>query len=247
MPIACVLLTAFILATLTVCGNGQAQTTADPLERVAIIGDSMSTGYGVMPGNGYHQLLGSDFNNRGWDVETFAVNGATPLRHQVCPATPEVKGCSEEGRASEYIGLPDHLREYQPTTVLVVLGGNDLLINRPANTYADDMRDLSDDIRVLAPDARIIFVLYYDVTQFNVPRYEPGTVCDIAGQCDSYQELASWAAYRTELKERAAYIDVPVIDLSGAGFNRSHVGEDLVHLNVAGHDFFYRTLSANLR
>ncbi len=231
-----------VLLLTVILTTHQAKAQAVPSPRIAIMGDSMSTGYGASPGQGYVNLLDNDYNSQGGDVEAFAVNGATALRWINCPTNPTLGGCE-----AAYAGQFDRLKNYNPTRVLITLGGNELIISRPASTYASHMQQLANKVRSLVPNASISFVRYYDITKFGFQRPAPGTICDLhQGQCNGYTTYSSWSQYGDWLRFVAAFNNIQVIDISTANFTRSHVIDDLVHLNNAGQLFYYNTLKPRL-
>lgn len=234
--------------------RAMAQTApADPLKRTAIIGDSMTTGYGASsPTNSYAAKLDRTFNEQGRDVMTFAVNGATAKRWLYCPTNPTRQGCG-----SEYSKQYEKLKAFNPTAILITLGGNELIISRPANVYASDAVALAKKLySMVNPGTATAFVRYYDITKFGFVPPTPGTTCDFMdslGDCKTTWQRQTWAQYGSALNAVAAPNGIGMIDISGDGqspeqqFVRAHVISDLVHLNDSGHTFYYTKVNGILQ
>lgn len=118
--------------------SAMAQTPPDALKRVAVIGDSITEGYGTSsPSKRYTSLLDTTLRAQGRDgVANFGISGATALRWLNCPLNPTQQGCKQPDGSTPYAGQYDRLRNYQPTTVLIALGTNELVISRSASNYA---------------------------------------------------------------------------------------------------------------
>lgn len=229
--------------------GGQAFAQADPLQRTAIIGDSMTTGYGASsPAKGYAGLLDSKFNTQGRDVMTFAVNGATARRWINCPTNPTRQGCGPE-YATQY----DKLKAFKPTAILITLGGNELTISRPAATYASDMVQLAKKLySMVTPGTATAFVRYYDITKFGFTPPAPGTTCDFMdslGGCKSSWQRQTWAQYGQALNAVANPNGISMIDISDLEqqLNKNTNFYDTVHLNDSGHIIYYNRLYSFLQ
>lgn len=217
----------------------------DILKRLAIVGDSMTVGYGASsPSKSNTGLLDATFNAQGRDVQTFAVNGATALRWLTCPTNPFQQGCS-----TEYYGQYNKLKAYQPTAVIIALGGNEMVISRPSATYANQMVQLAQRLYAyVPPNTPFAFVRYYDVTQYGYQRPAPGTVCDLPNQCSYSWPYSSWSQYGTALNATAAAKGINVIDISDMQLNKdTDFVSDHVHLNDKGHAIYYNKLNAVLQ
>lgn len=219
---------------------------ADPLQRTAIIGDSITTGHSASsPGKSYAGLLDSTFNAQGRDVQTFAVNGATALRWFYCPVYPTMRGCE----SPEYIGQYEKLKAYKPATVLIALGGNEMIISRPASTFASHMLQLAKKVHSLVPaGTNIAFVRYYDITNYGFQPTAPGSLCDFPGQCSGGWQKPTWAQYGNALTAVAAPNGVSFIDIAGMPLNKdADFISDHVHLNDSGHTIYYNRLNDYLQ
>ena len=74
---------------------------------ILVIGDSLSSGYGLLPGQGWVELLAGDLHRRGMDIDI--VNDS-------------ISGDTTAGGVTR---LPSALRRIQPDWVIIELGGND--------------------------------------------------------------------------------------------------------------------------
>lgn len=175
---------AALVALLLLVFSGTSHARSDDLNRVAIIGDSLTTGYGVPPGAGYADWI--EARTPGDNVLPVAVHGATALRWLV-----------------EYPQQLEPIRAWQPRTVLIALGGNEYFIARSPADYAQHLRELTNRVRQLAPTARIIYLHYYEIG------VRDPTVCDVAGYCQPASPPPSWFAYGVAMRDVAAgyYID----------------------------------------
>lgn len=213
-----------VLLTLAVSSvSATANAASQDVTRVAIVGDSMTTGYGVPPGQGYADLLESDA--AGDNVLPLAVNGHT-VRRWLTVSLPEL----------------DQLSDWQPTTVLIALGGNDWSIGRRTADYQTDLTYLTWHIRSRVPNARVIYWHYYPI---GIPQNP--AVCDV-WPCTP--AASTWANYATAMRDaairnQAGYIDDSVSSPSGKPWS-SFYGPDRVHLTAAGHQQLFQSIRQRL-
>lgn len=208
---------AVLVALLLLVFTGTSSARSDDLNRVAIIGDSLTTGYGVPPGAGYADWL--EARTPGDNVLPVAVNGATALRWNV-----------------EYPQQLEPIRAWQPRTVLIALGGNEYFIARSPADYAQHLRELTNRVRQLAPTARIIYLHYYEIG------IRDPAVCDVAGYCRPASPPPSWFSYGVAMRDVAAGY---YIDNAEERAWSAYLGPDRVHLTVYGHWLFAQSV-ANL-
>jgi phospholipase/lecithinase/hemolysin len=210
------LLTTFALPT-------QAGALPSDVTRLAIIGDSVATGYAVAPGTGYVDLL---------EAETPGDN-VLPLAHD---------GSTVRRWLTIYGAELDQLATWQPTTVLIALGGNDWHIGRSTADYTTDLTYLVWQVRNRVPTARVILWHYY---QIGVP--VDTKVCDV-WPCTAL--ASTWSAYATAMRNTAirnmtGYIDDSVKAPSGQAWS-TYYGADRTHLTTQGHQQLYNSIRARL-
>lgn len=117
---------ALLLATLVlVAACGKAKEDALPRGSVVLaLGDSITAGFGVAPGEAWPDLLASQ---TGWLV----VNG----------------GISGDTSGGALDRLPALLEEHGPALVLVALGGNDMLRRLPEEATIDNLGQILDMVK----------------------------------------------------------------------------------------------------
>src|SRR5262249_40553582 len=128
-----------------------AEATTTDLDRLAIIGDSLTVGYGVAAGQGYADRL--EAAAPGDNILPLAHNGATVLRW-----------------VTTYKSELDRLRAWHPSAVMVALGGNDYHIARSTAYYMRTLNLLTSEIRTRVPGVRVIFLHYYRIQVAPQPR-----------------------------------------------------------------------------
>lgn len=99
-----IILLVVTIILVAACGGKAKEEALPPGSPVVALGDSLTAGYGVAPGEAWPELLAS---RTGWAVINGGVSGDT------------------SGGALQR--LPALLEEHKPALVLVVLGGNDML------------------------------------------------------------------------------------------------------------------------
>jgi lysophospholipase L1-like esterase len=112
---------------------------------VAIIGDSLSTGYGC----------GHPYETYAWRLEWYIPGPVTRLARVGASVYDYLPG----GRFPELYGTMDRLRELQPGLVIIALGANDYgYFSRTVESYMDGMRQLTNRVREATPSSRILFI-----------------------------------------------------------------------------------------
>lgn len=208
-----------VLAALIAAPPAVAQPS--DVTRLAIVGDSLTTGYGVAAGQGYADLLEAD--DPGDNVLPLAHDGWT-VRRWLTVSLPE---------------LQQQLAAWQPTTVLVALGGNDWYNARRPGDYTLDLTYLIWHIRQQVPAARVILWHYYPL---GVP--QNAGVCDV-WPCNP--GASTWGQYGTAMVDAAVrnvtgYIDTSVRTPPWS----SYYQPDRIHLTPAGHQALHTTIRARL-
>lgn len=193
------------------------------VQRLAIIGDSFTTGYGVDANQSYVSLLEAD--DLGPNILPLAHNGSTVRKWNTI-----------------YAAELDQLMSWQPDTVLIALGGNDELIGRKPSDYQVDLTYLTWQVRVRVPNARVIYWHYYplgipqDMTQCDVWPCTPGP--------------STWHDYGDAMRQSAiinyaGYIDNSVRAPSGLPWSTYYL-PDHIHLNPGGHSQEHDDIRARL-
>lgn len=217
-------LTALLLCTALLTTAAPAAAQPSDVERVAIIGDSITTGYGVGPGQGYADLLEAD--QPGDNVLPVAHDGWT-ARRWLTASLPELR---------------QQLDQWQPTTVLVAVGGNDWYIGRKTGDYQTDLTYLIWHLRDQVPGARVILWHYYPL---GVPQDQ--AVCDV-WPCTP--TTSTWAQYGTAMRDAAVrnvtgYVDDSARAPSGQPWS-AYYSADRVHLTPEGHRQLHTSIRARL-
>jgi lysophospholipase L1-like esterase len=136
-----------LLAALPACFAGDDKKSSDvaaPTKKtkVACVGDSITAGYGVSPGNAYPSQLGRMLGAR-WDVANFGVSASTLLNNGDLPYQRQ----DAFARALEF----------KPDIVLIMLGSND---TKPQNwksiaEFAADYKNLIGKFAALESKPRV--------------------------------------------------------------------------------------------
>lgn len=223
-------LVTLILTSLALVACGTEATAAPPsqlglnLTRTAVIGDSLTEGIGASPGQSYAALVDTAYARDGGDLRPYAVGGATALRW-----------------LEEYPSRLNGMALYRPTTVVVELGGNEYLLGRGTDVWAEHLKRLTQRIRFLAPRAQIVFLTIYDVCAygFDCAGSTSSGICDRPGACVNEPSTPpSWTQYRDTMTLTATQVGARYVDLSDTPPPPSGITPDLVHPNDAGHRFF---------
>jgi lysophospholipase L1-like esterase len=210
-----------VLVTLALTPHASAQPS--DVTRLAIIGDSLTTGYGLAPGLSYADLLEAEAPG----------DNVLPLAHD---------GSTTRRWLTVYGSELDQLTDWQPTAVLIALGGNDWRIGRKTSDYITDLTNLIWQIRNRLPTTRVILWHYYPI---GVP--VDTTVCDV-WPCTP--QTSTWSAYGTTMRDAAirnmaGYIDTSGKAPSGLAWS-AYYGPDRIHLTTQGHQQLYNSVRARL-
>lgn len=212
-------------AALTTVAITPASATPADTTRVAVIGDSLTTGYGVPVQQSWPSL----FEDRapGDNILPIGVNGATTRRW-----------------LQQYLPQLDQLRTWQPRTVVIALGGNEYHMTRPAPEYADHLRQLIGYVRTLVPGSRIMLLHYYRI----VAEFEPHG-CDAPpgdpAQCIHAQPPDTWDRYGQVMRETAERNGTGYLDISHTR-DWTPYQFDQAHLTAEGHRLYEMDLRAAL-
>lgn len=112
------------IALVTACGSKAKEGALPSGSRVVALGDSLTAGFGVAPGEAWPELLA---NKTGWVV----ING----------------GASGDTSSGALQRLPALLEEHNPVLVLVGLGGNDMLRRLPEEETVANLGKILDAIK----------------------------------------------------------------------------------------------------
>lgn len=215
-------LLAALLATTVLLTAPPAQATPNDLTRLAVVGDSVTTGYGVSAAQSWASRM--EARQLGDNILPIGVNGATTRRW-----------------LQVNLWRLDPLRTWRPATVMIALGGNEWHMTRPAPEYADHLRQLIGYVRQLVPGARIVLLHYYRINAGFEPTGCDAQPGDPVG-CIHAVPPHTWDEYGQAVAQ--------VGGLYGAGYvDVSHTRDwsvlqlpDQAHLTAEGH----RLLEADL-
>lgn len=210
---------------LTVTGFTTTSATPADTTRVAFIGDSLTTGYGVEPWQSWPHLL--EAREPGDNILPIGVNGATTRRW-----------------LQQYLPQLDQLRAWHPRTVVIALGGNEWHMTRPAAEYGDHLRQLIGYVRTVAPGSQIMLLHYYQL----VAGFEPNG-CDALPsdpvQCVHAQPPDVWDRYGQVMRETAVRNGAGYLDIAHTR-NWAPYQFDQAHLTPEGHRLYELDLRAAL-
>lgn len=157
--------------------------------RVAIVGDSLTRGYGVKPDESYPSLL---------EART-AGDNVLPLAHD---------GATVRTWLTVYRAELGQLASWKPDTVLIALGGNDYYRSRSTADYSANLTALVDAVRAKAPGTRVVLWHYYQIGPVPV-----SNLCD-ADQCDPARPSPTWQQYGIAMHSVAVRSGTDYIDNS---------------------------------
>lgn len=120
-----ILLLVATVVLVAACGGKAKEVALPPGSMVVALGDSLTAGFGVAPGEAWPDLLA---NRTGWLVINGGVSGDT------------------SGGALQR--LPELLEEHNPVLVLVALGGNDMLRRLPEEETVANLEKILAAIKV---------------------------------------------------------------------------------------------------
>lgn len=200
---------------------------AQPLDvtRTAIIGDSLTRGYGVQQSEAYATLM----ENRapGDNILPLAYDGATVKRWNTI-----------------YKNDLLQLATWRPTTVVIALGGNDYYIARSTADYKAHLETLINLVREQVPNARVILLHYYQIQIKPNP-----LVCDIAPCVPAYP-APTWQQYGQAMYDTAVKMQAGMIDNSAYVTCKQYpLPSEIptcVHMSYIGHQKFATNLYSML-
>lgn len=194
--------------------------------RVAVIGDSITVGYGVPSGYGWVDR----FENvtPGDNINAWAVNGATTRRW-----------------LQQYLPQLDTMPAWHPNTVVIALGGNEYHMTRPVGEYADHLRQLTSYVHAKVPGARIVYLHYYRI----LAEFEP-TGCDALPndpvQCIHANPPNTWDEYGQAMQAAAVANGARYIDVSRTRNWTPYISADQAHPTVNGYNLLAQDIRAAL-
>jgi lysophospholipase L1-like esterase len=219
--IAATLAAGALLAT--ACGTASAAPS--DTTRIAVIGDSLTTGYGVQPWQSWTYRF--EARQAGDNILPIGANGATARRW-----------------LQQYLPQLDQLRTWKPRTVMIALGGNEYHMTRSVGEYADHLRQLIVHVRTVAPGAKIMLLHYYRI----VAEHEPQGCDAIPGdpvQCAHAQPPDSWDVYGQAMRATAAVNGAAYLDIAHTR-DWAPYQFDQAHLTPEGHRLYELDLQAAL-
>lgn len=192
--------------------------------RLAIIGTSITRGYGVPAGHGYTARLATDPAIGA--VLNLGRDGATVRRW--LPGGP-------------HHGDLDQLAGFAPTHTVIELGANDALIDRTTSDYRAHLIQLAGLVRAKVPGLRRLVLLHtYPMAIARTPG-----VCDIP-PCTPAVPPESWGAYGTAMHTAAVSVDAQCIDADQGWDWSVGLGPDRAHLSSCGHLLLAQTIRHHL-
>ena len=196
------------------------------VSRMAVIGDSITAGYGVALAEAWTYRM--EARQAGGNLMPLGIYGATGRRW-----------------LQQHLHALDILPRWRPTTVMLALGANEYHIARPAGEYADHLRQLTDYVRTLTPAARIVYLHYYRITAAIDPAGCDAIPGDPAG-CIHASPPDSWATYGQAMAQMAAQQGATYVDIAGTR-DWGPYQFDQAHLTAEGHRLFEADLRAALQ
>jgi lysophospholipase L1-like esterase len=157
------------------------------VSRVAIIGDSLTRGYGVNPDESYASLLEAQAPG----------DNVLPLAHD---------GATVRTWNTVYRSELGQLAGWRPSSVLIALGGNDYYHSVSTVQYQANLTELIGTVRAAVPGVRVILWHYYRIGITPVHN-----LCDV-DQCQSAYPSPTWDQYAAAMRNEAVaqftgYID----------------------------------------
>lgn len=199
---------------------------AADISRIAIIGDSTVTGYGVWPWQSWVSRL--EARAPGQQVWRYGINGATTRRW-----------------LQQHLGQLNELLGINPRTIAVCLGGNEYHQTRPAGEYADHLHQFGVYLHNLVPAARLVFVHYYRIEAEFVP-----TGCDAppgdTTPCLHQDPPHTWDDYGMAMAWAAGRVGAGYVDVSHTRDWSRYLLPDQAHLTAEGHRLFEQDVTPRL-
>lgn len=195
-------LVSFVTLMLVACSGGEKLPAIPTGSTVLILGDSLSYGTGAGKGQDYPTLLAQ---STGWDIINAGIPGDT----------------SEQGLAR----LPSLLEEYQPTLLMVELGGNDFLKKQPLAQTKANLRAIIQMAK--AENIQTLLIA--------IPDYQPVKA--------AFGGLSDHPLYAT----LAEGTQTPLIaDIFSPVLSKNSLKADYVHPNAAGYTVVAESLRESL-
>lgn len=216
---------AAVICPVMLWGAPTAVASQSEVHRLAIIGDSLTTGYGVRPDQSYVARM--EAREAGDNILPLAHDGATVRAWLTVYRQELVK-----------------LAAWRPSSVLIALGGNDYYRSRSTVDYAANLIELIGVVRTTVPTAQVILWHYYRIGATPVH-----TLCD-ADQCDPASPSPTWQQYGAAMRSVATTTVAGYIDNST---ERPWITEfplpgesPHIHLSWQGHRALERSLYPRL-
>jgi lysophospholipase L1-like esterase len=220
-----VLTVAVLIAVLLLLAPTAIASPSD-VQRVAVIGDSITNGCCVPVG--YSWVDWFERAQPGDNIQPYAVNGATARRW-----------------LQQYLPQLDSMPAWQPHTVVIALGGNEYHMTRPAGEYASHLAQLVQYVHTKAPGARVVLLHYYRI----LAEFEPNG-CDALPndhiQCIHANPPDSWDTYGTVMKQTALANGAYYVDISHTRDWTLYISSDQAHPTALGHYYLAQDIRAAL-
>jgi acyl-CoA thioesterase-1 len=167
-------------------------------ERLVILGDSGSTGYGSPDypagaqtykptANGWSSIVSRNLAAEPtWRTQT------TVIAHGGAQAADFLPG----GRWPDTVGAVEQVRQTQPTMVVIALGGNEFYIDKDPQQFAAEYDQLVRSVHATAPGATIMLLVEWEL-----------------GARQSAGAVHTWQEYTGEMRKTAAAGPHGMIDL----------------------------------
>lgn len=185
--IACALAATVCLST--AWGAPVARANQADVGRIAIVGDSLTRGYGVKPAESYASRLEAQA----------AGDNVLPLAHD---------GATVRAWLTVYRSELAQLAAWKPSAVMIALGGNDYYRSRSTADYSANLTELINAVRASSPGSRVILWHYYQIGPAPVRN-----LCD-ADQCNAAFPSPTWQQYGTAMQSVAVQTASEYIDNS---------------------------------
>lgn len=185
--LAAMVSTTLAIAVLLGCAPQAGATVAD-VSRVAVLGDSLTRGYGVKPAESWASIM--EARAAGDNVLPIGYDGATVRTWNTV-----------------YRDQLTQLTAWRPSTVVIALGGNDYYRSVSTAQYRANLAQLIADVRAASPyGVRVILWHYYRIEAVPVRN-----LCDV-DQCNPAYPSPTWQQYgdamrATAIANYAGYVD----------------------------------------
>lgn len=181
--------------------------------RYVAVGDSLTSGHGVLPSEAWSALLVDHAISDGNDivlVENLAVSGKTTAE-----------------ALAEQLPL---FRELEPNFATLLIGANDLFASRPVGEFYLDYIALLDGMLDVVPANRLIVM--------TIPDYTRTPLGFLYGNKKDFKKRIT--AYNDFIREQAKIRNVAVVDMHKQSkwvmFDVGLLAEDGIHPSARGHE-----------